>query len=74
MLADGAVALTANGDITISAGAQGNVTIKGNNIELKAQQSLKMQSTANTEIKGTAGVKVESPAITEVKGSLVKLN
>lgn len=79
---------TSTGSIEIAAG--GDITIKGKNITLEAQQAVTLKGTdvkidakagidakanAKVSIKGTGGVDVDgSPALTNVKGSMVMIN
>ena len=70
------------GGPSISIESQGDISLKGMNIKLEADQGIELKSTANTKVeatgqlalKGTGGVDVDSPAICNIKGSLVKIN
>lgn len=78
----------AKGSIEIT--KDGDITLKGANITLKADQDIKIESGANVnvkskastaitaqaklDLKGTAPTTLESSAITTVKGSMVKIN
>jgi uncharacterized protein involved in type VI secretion and phage assembly len=90
------IEVAAGKPVTVKAGsakfamdAQGNITIEGNNITLKANGNLDLQATANATVKanaqadvqglmvavkGQTGASLESTGMTSVKGLPVKLN
>lgn len=73
------VELAENGDITLDGNnvtikATQDITLDGNNVTAKAKQKLALSGTSGAEMKASGPVKVESSAIAEVKGSLVKIN
>ena len=74
------ISIESKGDISIT--ATGDISLKGANIKLEADQGIELKSMANTKVeatgqlalKGTGGVDVDSAAILNIKGSLVKIN
>lgn len=76
--AKGSIMIAKNGDITIKGAnvtleAQQKVTIKGGTDVAAEGTNVKLTAQASLEAKG-AMVKVEGSGITEVKGSMVKIN
>lgn len=75
---DKAINLTAQGDLTIKANnitlqARGKVTLEGAAVETKAKGRAKTDA-AVVEINAQGSAKVASSGLTEVKGGLLKLN
>jgi phage protein D/phage baseplate assembly protein gpV len=73
------VELADNGDITLDGNnitikAKQDIEISGNNLDVKAKQNLKLEGALGADLKSKGPVKVETTAIAEVKGSLVKIN
>ncbi|NES77328.1 MULTISPECIES: phage baseplate assembly protein V [unclassified Okeania] len=59
------IAITSDGDITLSA-AQGNIKLEAQNIEIK--------SAAETKIKADAGVDIQASSTMNLKGQTINLN
>lgn len=84
------IKITGGSGAKIEIDAQGNITLQGASITLKADQTVKVESGTNLDVKagtalkataatqaemsGNAGTKVTSSAIVEVKGTMVKIN
>lgn len=72
---DKVVEILSNGDITIT-GAQGKITVEGQDLEVKSSTNIKLEASANIEItaganltmKGNAQTSVEAGAQMSVKG------
>jgi phage protein D len=73
------VLLSDQGDVTVrgvnvTIEATSKLTLKGVNVDAKANASLAAEGGATLALKGGATAKLEADGITEVKGSLLKLN
>ena len=63
--ADGVIALSCKGKITLEAD-QG--------IEIKSKQAIAVEAQTNLELKGNAGVKIQSSGNVEIRGAMIRLN
>ncbi|WP_139983205.1 phage baseplate assembly protein V [Nocardioides litoris] len=63
VVSDGTPIKLTNGQASITLAKNGDVTIEGNNIELKAKSEIKLTATSKVTVKGNAGVAVQGAQV-----------